>query len=187
MEITGLPAPVFCGVGWAGAHHDIALVDASRRQPAKARISDDAAGFALLAGHGSSEDTPIPVAIKTSRGLLSRVCGPPAEQSSRSIHWRSPIIGTATPSRARSRTPPTPRPWPISCEPTWPSTARCQRTPSSSRPSPRSPRPIRTPSGPAVRPTTNFAPGSESFYLATLDAFAQHKQRPMLEGSPQHR
>lgn len=74
MEITGLPTPVFCGVDWAEDHHDIALVDAGGQQLAKVRISDDAAGFAqlmaLLAEHGDDEDTPIPVAIETSRGLL---------------------------------------------------------------------------------------------------------------------
>ncbi|MFC4463747.1 IS110 family transposase [Streptomyces xiangluensis] len=59
---------------WAEDHHDIALVDASGRQLAKKRISDDAKGFAeliaLLAEHGDSVDAPIPVAIETSRGLL---------------------------------------------------------------------------------------------------------------------
>ncbi|MEU9987167.1 IS110 family transposase [Streptomyces sp. NPDC048045] len=74
MEITGLPTPVFCGVDWAEDHHDIALVDAGGQQLAKVRISDDATGFAqlmaVLAEHGDSEDTPIPVAIETSRGLL---------------------------------------------------------------------------------------------------------------------
>ncbi|WP_329404520.1 IS110 family transposase [Streptomyces melanogenes] len=74
MEIAGLPAPVFCGVDWAEAHHDIALVDASGKQLAKQRITDDAAGFtqflALLTEHGDSKDHPIPVAIETSRGLL---------------------------------------------------------------------------------------------------------------------
>ncbi|MEE1767026.1 IS110 family transposase [Streptomyces sp. JV185] len=74
MEIVGLPTPVFCGVDWAEVHHDTALVDAGGRQFAKVRISDDAAGFAqltaLLTEHGDSEDTPIPVAIETSRGLL---------------------------------------------------------------------------------------------------------------------
>jgi transposase len=44
------------------------------KQLARARITDDAAGFAqftaLLTEHGDSEDAPIPVAIETSRGLL---------------------------------------------------------------------------------------------------------------------
>lgn len=74
MELAGLPAPVFCGVDWAEDHHDIALVDSGGKQVAKQRISDDAAGFAqltaLLAAHGDSKETPIPVAIETSRGLL---------------------------------------------------------------------------------------------------------------------
>ncbi|MDX3772463.1 MULTISPECIES: IS110 family transposase [unclassified Streptomyces] len=74
MEIVGLPTAVFCGIDWAEDHHDIALVNAGGKQLAKLRISDDAAGFAqltgLLAGHGDTEQTPIPVAIETSRGLL---------------------------------------------------------------------------------------------------------------------
>lgn len=74
MEITGLSTPVFCGVDWAEDHHDIALVDAGGTQLAKARINDDAAGFAqlsaLLLEHGDRADAPIPVAIETSRGLL---------------------------------------------------------------------------------------------------------------------
>ncbi|MFE3866035.1 transposase [Streptomyces goshikiensis] len=44
------------------------------QQLAKVRISDDAAGFAqfmaLLAEHGDGEETPVPVAIETSRGRL---------------------------------------------------------------------------------------------------------------------
>ncbi|MET8536130.1 IS110 family transposase [Streptomyces sp. NPDC005065] len=50
------------------------MVNAGGKQLAKLRISDDAAGFAqltrLLAGHGDTEQAPIPVAIETSRGLL---------------------------------------------------------------------------------------------------------------------
>ncbi|MGB9137076.1 MAG: IS110 family transposase [Pseudonocardiaceae bacterium] len=65
---------VFCGIDWAEAHHDIALVDDQGTLIAKRRISDDAAGFAvlitLLADAGDSADAPIPVAIETSRGLL---------------------------------------------------------------------------------------------------------------------
>ncbi|MER5224460.1 IS110 family transposase [Streptomyces flaveus] len=74
MEVTALPAPVFCGVDWAEDHHDIALVDASGKQLAKQRINDDAEGFAqliaLLGEHGDRADAVIPVAIETSRGLL---------------------------------------------------------------------------------------------------------------------
>lgn len=89
MEIVGLPTPVFCGIDWAEDHHDIALVNAGGKQLAKLRISDDAAGFAqltgLLAGHGDTEQTPIPVAIETPQaGCSSPACGPPAGRSSRS-------------------------------------------------------------------------------------------------------
>ncbi|WP_206440403.1 IS110 family transposase [Streptomyces scabichelini] len=48
MEVTALPAPVFCGVDWAEDHHDIALVDAGAKQLTKHRINDDAEGFAQL-------------------------------------------------------------------------------------------------------------------------------------------
>jgi transposase len=65
---------VFCGIDWAEAHHDVALVDGEGTLIAKRRISDDAAGFAalimLLADAGDSAEDPIPVAIETSRGLL---------------------------------------------------------------------------------------------------------------------
>jgi len=65
---------VFCGIDWAERHHDIALVDEFGELLAKQRISDDAAGYRilleLLAEHGDSPESPIPVAIETSRGLL---------------------------------------------------------------------------------------------------------------------
>ena len=65
---------VFCGIDWAEDHHDVALVDAEGKLVAKRRISDDAAGFAmllqLLAAAGDSGQESIPVAIETSRGLL---------------------------------------------------------------------------------------------------------------------
>ncbi|GGR59647.1 IS110 family transposase [Streptomyces eurythermus] len=65
---------VFCGIDWAERHHDVALVDEAGTLLAKARITDDAAGYHqlldLLAEHGDSPDDPIPVAIETSHGLL---------------------------------------------------------------------------------------------------------------------
>ncbi|MGW4898732.1 IS110 family transposase [Kitasatospora sp. NPDC004240] len=74
MELTVRSTPVFCGVDWAEDHHDIALVDIAGTQLAKARITDDIAGFAqlsdLLLEHGDSAQAPIPIAIETSRGLL---------------------------------------------------------------------------------------------------------------------
>jgi hypothetical protein len=65
---------IYCGIDWAEAHHDVALVDESGTLVAKARISDDASGYRavleLLAEHGDNPADPIPIAIETSRGLL---------------------------------------------------------------------------------------------------------------------
>lgn len=65
---------VFRGIDWASDHHDVALVDTEGKLLAKARISDDIAGFneliSLLAEHGDAPASLVPVAIETSRGLL---------------------------------------------------------------------------------------------------------------------
>jgi transposase len=67
-------AAITCGIDWADGHHDIALADRDGLRLAKQRISDDAAGLAvllaLLAEHGDSAGAPVPIAIETSRGLL---------------------------------------------------------------------------------------------------------------------
>ena len=64
----------YCGIDWAEAHHDLALVDENGLVLAKRRISDDLTGFnellRLLAEHGDCAEDQIPVAIETSRGLL---------------------------------------------------------------------------------------------------------------------
>ncbi|MBP5934265.1 IS110 family RNA-guided transposase [Streptomyces scabiei] len=68
---------VSCGIDWAERHHDVAFVDDTGTQLAKARISDDAAGYHklldLLAEHGDSPENPIPIAVETSHGLLVAV------------------------------------------------------------------------------------------------------------------
>ncbi|MFJ5036140.1 IS110 family transposase, partial [Streptomyces sp. NPDC088560] len=68
---------VYCGIDWAESHHDVALVDDDGQQLAKRRIGDGAAGYQLLldllAEYGDSAETPIPVAIETSHGLLVAV------------------------------------------------------------------------------------------------------------------
>lgn len=65
---------VYCGIDWAEGHHDVALVNDDGKLLAKCRIGDDAAGYRqlldLLAEHGDSPDSPIPVAVETSHGLL---------------------------------------------------------------------------------------------------------------------
>ncbi|MFJ6686821.1 IS110 family RNA-guided transposase [Streptomyces werraensis] len=68
---------IYCGIDWAERTHDVARVDDSGQLLAKRHITDDAAGhkilLELLAEYGDSEETPIPVAIETSRGLLVAV------------------------------------------------------------------------------------------------------------------
>lgn len=65
---------VFCGIDWAEGHHDVAIIDSAGKLLAKCRISDDLDGYQvvldLLAEHGDSSESPIPVAVETSRGLL---------------------------------------------------------------------------------------------------------------------
>ncbi|SNT33923.1 Transposase [Actinacidiphila glaucinigra] len=65
---------VFCGIDWASDHHDVALIDQDGTLLAKLRIDDNAAGLThlldLLADHGDTPQSPVPVAIETSHGLL---------------------------------------------------------------------------------------------------------------------
>ncbi|MEU6540201.1 IS110 family transposase [Streptomyces sp. NPDC047000] len=65
---------VFCGIDWASDHHDVAMVDHEGTLLGRARIDDDATGLQqpldLLTAHGDTADTPIPMAIETSHGLL---------------------------------------------------------------------------------------------------------------------
>ena len=64
---------LYCGIDWASAHHDVAVVDSDGRVVARGQVGNDAAGFAvlltLLADAGDTADNPIPVAIETDRGL----------------------------------------------------------------------------------------------------------------------
>ncbi|MFM9612102.1 IS110 family RNA-guided transposase [Streptomyces niveiscabiei] len=68
---------IYCGIDWAERTHDVALVDDTGQLLAKRHITDDTAGYGLLlellAEYGDTEDSPIPVAIETSRGLLVAV------------------------------------------------------------------------------------------------------------------
>ena len=64
---------ITCGIDWAEAHHDVALVDEHGVVVARTRIDTGATGFnmllALIAEHGgSADDTPI--AIETDKNLL---------------------------------------------------------------------------------------------------------------------
>ncbi|MFG2669162.1 IS110 family transposase [Streptomyces sp. NPDC048387] len=90
---------VFCGIDWAEGHHDVALVDDTGKLLAKCRIGDDLDGYRLLldllAEHGDTAETPIPVAIETSRGLLVATL----RQSARQIFAVNPMAA----SRYRDR------------------------------------------------------------------------------------
>lgn len=65
---------LFCGIDWAEGHHDIAIIDDTGHVVSRARIGNDAAGFAqlltMLAENGDTPENPVPVAIETDHGLL---------------------------------------------------------------------------------------------------------------------
>jgi transposase len=65
--------PMTCGIDWAEAHHDVALVDADGKVVARSRVGVDVAGFTalveLIAEHGGSP-AETAVAIETDKNLL---------------------------------------------------------------------------------------------------------------------
>jgi hypothetical protein len=65
---------LFCGIDWAGSHHDVAIIDSTGQLVTKKRIPDDPTGFAelieMLTAAGDCAEAPVPVAIETPRGLL---------------------------------------------------------------------------------------------------------------------
>lgn len=90
---------LYCGVDWAEAHHDVAIVDADGRVVVRTRVSNDAAGFArmleVLAEAGDTAERPIPVAIETDRGLWVAAL----RASGRAIYAINPLAA----SRYRAR------------------------------------------------------------------------------------
>ena len=153
---------VFCGIDWAEDHHDVALVDVDGKLIGKRRISDDAAGFALLlqlfADAGDSAEEPIPVAIETGRGLLVaclRATGRTGvrDQPDGRLPLPGPALGGAEEVRRRRRAGARA----TSCAPTWPRTGRCRPIPNWPRRSPCSPAPSKTRSGNAPARTTSSA------------------------------
>lgn len=73
---------IYCGIDWAEAHHDVAVIDDAGRRLVKARITDDLAGLTALCqlladaaaaaepGAPTGEFLLVDVAIETDRGLL---------------------------------------------------------------------------------------------------------------------
>ena len=124
---------LYCGIDWAEAHHDVALLDADGQLVAKQRISEISAGFAelldVLAAAGDSAGDPIPVAIETPRGLLVAAL----RATGRPVYPINPMAVARyrerhTASRGRSPTTST-RCWPTSCAPTRTCTASAGRHP----------------------------------------------------------
>jgi len=64
---------ITCGIDWAEAHHDVALVDAEGTTVAKRRIDTGLPGFtalmALIAEH-TEDPKSVPVAIETDKNLI---------------------------------------------------------------------------------------------------------------------
>ncbi|GAA4511528.1 IS110 family transposase [Nonomuraea ferruginea] len=66
---------ITCGIDWSEKHHDVAFMNADAVIVARARISDDLAGFRrlmeLLAEYAGEEGpTSVEIAIETDKGLL---------------------------------------------------------------------------------------------------------------------
>lgn len=64
---------ITCGIDWAEAHHDVALVDQDGHVLAKTRIDTGVTGFSelvgLIAEHGGDPDST-PIAIETDKNLV---------------------------------------------------------------------------------------------------------------------
>ena len=77
------------------------LIDADGKLVAKRRIADSAAGFAeltaMLADAGDAEESPIPVSIETSRGLLVAAL----RATGRPVYPINPMAVAATESGTR--------------------------------------------------------------------------------------
>jgi hypothetical protein len=130
--------PLFCGIDWATAHHDVAVIDGDGRVVARGRVGNDAAGFAqlltLLAQAGDTPEDPIPVAIETDRGLWVAAL----RATGRVIYPINPLAASRYRTRyavsGRNPMPPTRCCWPTSCAPTPPRTGHCPPTASWARP-----------------------------------------------------
>lgn len=157
---------VYCGIDWAEGHHDIAVVDTEGKLLASRRIGDDLAGLnklcTILTEHSHPDQTPVPVAIETPRGLFVsslRDRGFPvyAINPLSAARYRRPATETAIPSHGRNQTPKTPQYWPISCAQTVTRTAAWLRIPSLSEPSRSWQERSKTPSGKGKTSATRSA------------------------------
>jgi hypothetical protein len=168
---------VFCGIDWAERHHDVALVDEAGTLLAKARITDDAAGYHqlldLLAEHGDSPYDPIPVAIETSHGLLVASL----RSGSRRVFAINPLAAARYRDRhgvSRKKSDPGDALVLANILRTdMHATGPCQPTPNSPRPSRSWPEPSRTLSGRGSRSPTRSARFCASAPQALADAITE--------------
>lgn len=90
---------LYCGIDWATAYHDVAVVDGDGRLIARRRVANDADGFAelltMLAEAGDAPARAIPVAIETEHGLWVAAL----RASGRAIYAINPLAA----SRYRAR------------------------------------------------------------------------------------
>jgi len=90
---------LYCGIDWATAHHDVAVIDDDGKVVARGRVSNDAAGLAalliLLAEAGDSSDHRVPIGIETDRGLFVAAL----RETGRTIYPINPLAA----SRYRAR------------------------------------------------------------------------------------
>jgi len=90
---------LYCGIDWATAHHDVAVINDEGKVVARGRVGNDAAGLtallALLAEAGDTAEHPIPVGIETDRGLFVAAL----RETGRVIYPINPLAA----SRYRSR------------------------------------------------------------------------------------
>jgi transposase len=64
---------ITCGIDWAEAHHDVAILNAAGGVVARARIDTGAGGFTQLMtmlGQHTQDPTSVPVAIETDKNLI---------------------------------------------------------------------------------------------------------------------
>ena len=121
---------LYCGIDWATAHHDVAVVDDDGRVLVRGRVGNDAAGFAqlltLLAEAGDNPEHPIPVGIETDHGLWVAAL----RETGRVIYPINPLAA----SRYRARYAVSGAKSDATARCCWPTSAhRCRRAPAAAR------------------------------------------------------
>jgi hypothetical protein len=151
----------FCGIDWAEDHHDIAVIDADGTLLRRARIGNDPTGLhrllQLLGEAGDTPEQPIPVAIETTRGLLVACL-----RTTRPVYAINPMAVARYRDRYSVARAKSDRGDALVLANILRTDAAAHRPlPADSdraQPSPSSPEPSKTPSGPASNSPTSYAP-----------------------------